>query len=75
MYTSSFVYLITNFTSQKKKGYATATGALFNTSTSEFVLLSDQFLADKDGCDPIVKDVKGKIVLMSRGGCMFLKRS
>ncbi|KAG1117479.1 hypothetical protein G6F42_013427 [Rhizopus arrhizus] len=55
-------------------GYLTANGAIFNTSTARLIASSDEFLADRDGCDPLKVNVMGRVVLMNRGGCMFSQK-
>ncbi|CEP15986.1 hypothetical protein [Parasitella parasitica] len=55
-------------------GYLTANGAVFNVSTARLTTSSDEFLADRDGCEPLKVNAMGKIVLMNRGGCMFSQK-
>ncbi|KAI8640225.1 peptidase S8/S53 domain-containing protein [Parasitella parasitica] len=54
-------------------GYLTANGTRFNISTARLTTLGE-FLADRDGCDPLKVNAMGKVVLMNRGGCMFSQK-
>ncbi|KAG1051820.1 hypothetical protein G6F43_005997 [Rhizopus delemar] len=54
--------------------YLTASGGTFNINSVAMVTLSDQFLKENDACEPIGIDLKGKVVLVGRGGCIFTQK-
>ncbi|CEG67292.1 hypothetical protein RMATCC62417_03744 [Rhizopus microsporus] len=55
-------------------GYLTATGNPFIPRKTRMIPLSNQFLKDNDGCDPITVNLKNTVVLVSRGGCLFTQK-
>ncbi|KAI8075789.1 peptidase S8/S53 domain-containing protein [Gilbertella persicaria] len=54
-------------------GYTTATGKVFDIGEAQIVPTST-FLAANDACNPLQLDLKGKVALVNRGGCMFSRK-
>ncbi|KAI8147925.1 peptidase S8/S53 domain-containing protein [Fennellomyces sp. T-0311] len=58
----------------KTIGYSTASGNPFEMPEANIVPVSDTFLSENDACGPIDKDLRGKIALIGRGGCLFSEK-
>ncbi|KAI9267864.1 peptidase S8/S53 domain-containing protein [Sporodiniella umbellata] len=54
--------------------YLTASGKTFGHTSGHMVTSSDHFLSENDACNSIYRDVKRKIVLIARGGCLFSQK-
>ncbi|KAI8088927.1 peptidase S8/S53 domain-containing protein [Halteromyces radiatus] len=52
-------------------GYTTTSGKAFDVEDTDIVPVSTKFSSENDGCNPIDINLKDKVALIARGGCVF----